>query len=233
MSMIESDNHMSPTKLYLEEANEWARDRLDIAHKRAKFAYVIAGVFAILAMLAIAAVVALTPLKEVDGFLVVADKMTGQIEVISSLKKNSSQVQSLTEDSAVTKSNLAQYVIARETFDLTDIEERHNQVRRTSERKIFDEYDRTFTGTENLNPFKMFEGSVRTVEIKSVEFFNERTGQVRFLTHLKKDGSVSDRHWVAIVQFRYVQTPVELKDRLANPLGFQVTSYRIDQESIE
>ncbi len=222
----------STTEAYLKEANEWARDRLDLAHRRAKLAYTIAGISALLAIGAVGAVFALTPLKKVDGYLVVVDKITGQTEVITSLEKNDGKVQSLTEDSAVTKSNLAQYVIARETFDLTDIETRHNQVRRTSEKKIFDEYDRNFTGGANVNPFKLYEGSVRAIQVKSVEFFNERTAQVRFTAHVKKDGAIQDRPWVAILQFRYVQTPLELKDRLANPLGFQVTSFRVDQESM-
>ncbi len=221
------------TAPYLEQANAWARDRLDLAERRAKVAYVIAGVAGVLAIAGVVAVCLLAPLKSVEGYLVVVDKSTGQTEVITDLQKGASQVQSLTEESAVSKANLAQYVIARETFDMNDLEPRHDAVRRTSEKKLFDEYDRAFYAVGDANPFKQYKGAVRSVEIKSVEFFNERTGQVRFTTHLKKDGATTDAHWVAIIQYRYVQIPTELKDRLANPLGFQVMSYRVDQESIQ
>ena len=39
--------------------------------------------------------------------------------------------------------------------------------------------------------------------------------------------------WVAIVSFRFVNLPETEQDRLINPLGFQVTAYRIDQELVQ
>lgn len=223
----------SPTAAYLAEANEWSRDKFDRALGRARLAYVIGALGLVLATVSVVAVAVLAPLKTTDSYLVVVDRSTGQVEPLINLKKDPQQVLTMTETELVTKGQLAMYVIARETFDLTDIEQRHTQVRRTSENKLFDDYDKTFRGPAEVNPFKLYDRSVRSITVKSVEFFNDRTGQVRFQATLKKEGAVTTSHWVSIVQFRYVQSPGQLNDRLANPLGFQVTSYRVDQESVQ
>jgi len=41
------------------------------------------------------------------------------------------------------------------------------------------------------------------------------------------------RSWISTVRYRYVDAPMSLEDRLINPLGFQVVSYRRDAETIE
>ena len=38
--------------------------------------------------------------------------------------------------------------------------------------------------------------------------------------------------WIATLAFRFAAPPSAEADRLVNPLGFQVTSYRIDQEVV-
>lgn len=222
-----------PTDAYLAESNDWARDKFDRALGRARLAYFVGALGIVLATVAVFAVAVLAPLKTTDSYLVVVDRSTGHVEPMISLKKDPQQVLSMTETELVTKGQLAMYVIARETFDLTDIEQRHTQVRRTSENKLFDDYDKTFRGPPEVNPFKLYDRAVRVITVKSVEFFNDRTGQVRFQATVKKEGAISTSHWVAIVQFRYVQSPGQLNDRLANPLGFQATSYRVDQESVQ
>lgn len=216
---------------YLVDAQGWSRDVLDGAHRSRRRAWIVAAFATAAAISGWLAVAALAPLKRVDGYLVIADRTTGAVETITSLAKGVQNAMTLSESEAITKANLAQYVIARETFDLTDIEERHDQVRRTSERRLFDEYDRTFRGEASVNPFKLYEDHVREVEVKSVEFFNETTAQVRFRADLRKDGHAVVSHWLAILKFRYVQQPATLSERLANPLGFQVLSYRVDQEA--
>ena len=38
--------------------------------------------------------------------------------------------------------------------------------------------------------------------------------------------------WIATIAFTYTRAPMSEPDRLRNPLGFQVTSYRADPEVI-
>ena len=42
----------------------------------------------------------------------------------------------------------------------------------------------------------------------------------------------AERAWTAVVAFRYTGAPMTMGDRFLNPLGFQVTSYRRDAETV-
>ena len=67
--------------------------------------------------------VSLFPLKSVEAFVVVVDKETGEMDRVS-------QVAALTldESDAIIQANLVAYVDDRETYDLTDGEQRINSV---------------------------------------------------------------------------------------------------------
>ena len=56
--------------------------------------------------------------------------------------------------------------------------------------------------------------------------------QVRFQTVTTTRDRSDIAHWVAVLTFRYVQRPASLADRFKNPLGFQITRYRRDQEML-
>src|SRR6185312_6478668 len=55
---------------------------------------------------------------------------------------------------------------------------------------------------------------------------------VRFATIRSDAGAQAQppSSWVAVIRYRYSDAPMSLEDRFVNPLGFQVTSYRKDQE---
>ena len=57
---------------------------------------------------------------------------------------------------------------------------------------------------------------------------------VRFVTTtINPDGRSQPRqHWVAIVDYRFVGAAMSEADRYINPLGFQVTAYRRDAETL-
>ena len=72
-----------------------------------------------------------------------------------------------------------------------------------------------------------------SVGIKSVIFLNEKTAAVRFsTTRNSSTGPTETNHWVANVRFKYTSEPMRNDWRFDNPLGFQVTEYRRDQETV-
>jgi type IV secretion system protein VirB8 len=40
-------------------------------------------------------------------------------------------------------------------------------------------------------------------------------------------------HWIATIGFGYGQPPTKFTERVKNPLGFEVRSYRRDQEVVQ
>jgi type IV secretion system protein VirB8 len=61
-------------KAYFEEAKRWDQDRLAAAQRSKRLAWTVAGCAGVLALAAVGAVAALTPLKTVEPFVVRVDR---------------------------------------------------------------------------------------------------------------------------------------------------------------
>ena len=102
-----------------------------------------------------------------------------------------------------------------------------------------DETIRFNDSVSNSNPQSPVEryksNTTRTVKISSVSFLDQKkkTAQVRFITTESTRNEIREDYWVAILTFRYINAPMDETDRLNNPLGFQVISYRVDQEIVK
>ena len=72
------------------------------------------------------------------------------------------------------------------------------------------------------------------VQIRSLSSLNENTAFVRFTTTQTNPGGQPQlaQDWVATITFRYSDADMSAADRLTNPLGFQVTRYRKDPETL-
>ena len=172
----------------------------------------------------------LLPLKTSEPYLVQIDKSTGQVEVMTSLRNSPGQLKSLTEDDAVVSAFLVPYIIARETYDKSDIGTRFKRVRLFSADRVYSDLESTYRSDDDSNPYRRFGDDVVEVEVTRVAYLNRRTAQVGFTTTQKKVvGNVRSK-FVATVTFEFLSAPERIEVRWQNPLGFRVTSYRIDQE---
>lgn len=192
--------------------------------------WVVVGIVAlILATLEAAALIVLTPLKAVEPYVIQVDNNTGITNVLEPMSERA-----LTENEAVTKFFLVKYIVARETYDPQDLNQNYDQVRLMStleEAGRFDYFTRSPQG-----PVEQFNTSItRTIRIRSVSFLNKSTAQVRFTSTKRQSGAneKQDEHWIATLSFRYVNTPMEENERFNNPLGFQIKTYRTDQEVLK
>ncbi len=190
------------------------------------FAIVLA--FALLAALGL--LWALLPLKSFDVVVLEVDKTTGYVEASRPL----SQAGDLTQSEAVTRANIVRFIRARETYDPKSLRDNYELASLYSTGKAADDLAYTYSGSNPQNPVKFYGSDVIvSVAVKSVIFLNEKTAAVRFSTTRNSRTSPSlTEHWVANVRFRYTSEPMRNDWRFDNPLGFQVTEYRRDQETI-
>ncbi len=212
---------------YYADGDTWDREVFGRLQQSRKRAWLVAIVAIAIALLCLLALVLVLPLKEFAPYVITLDKQTGHIEVTQGLKPGD-----LTDNEAVTMANIVKYLVARETYDPADLKENFEIVSLYSAERALADYRRLYDRSNVKRPTELY-GYHTTISatIKNVSFLNEHTASVRFLTNKQAmDRSVTQEHWVAIVGFRYVRAPMALKDRFINPLGFQVTSYRRDQE---
>ena len=192
--------------------------------------WLVVGILALfLATLEAGALIGLTPLKAVEPYVIQVDATTGMTNVVKSLTEKP-----LTENEAVTKFFVVKYVVARETYDPQDLNHNYDQVRLMStveQANSFDDFIRSPS-----SPVEQFKNTItRTIRINSVSFLNKSTAQVRFSSTQMQVGSneKQEAYWIATLSFRFVNSPMDEDERLNNPLGFQIKSYRVDQEVVK
>ena len=208
---------------------DWFYDRYQSARINGNRWFVVAILFGMLASLAVAAVIVLTPLKTVQPYVVEVNNASGEVRTLKAMDADE-----LTPSDAVIKSFLARYVIARETYDPQDLRENYQAVRLLSDPAEGLRVDAQLGPTNMASPLNRYQNhTVRAVRVKSVSFLNRRTAQVRFASTETARTAKKEETWVAIVSFRFVNLPETEEERFINPLGFQVTAYRIDQELVQ
>lgn len=219
----------SPTsEEYFEDGRSWEYDRIGQMRTSRNRAWMLASAFAILAFMALGSLFALMPLKQFEPYVITVDKTTGSIEMARGL-----QAGPLTQDEALTQSLLVRYVSAREGYFPALNPQNYEQVLLWSEGEASDQYEQAWSRSNPNNPAKIFGAETNiTSEIRGVNFLNDRTASVRFSRIQTERGRTQTSHWAAIITFRFVQTPTRMRERFHNPLGFQVSSYRLDQETL-
>lgn len=193
-------------------------------------AWIIAAISAAVAVLSLVALVLVLPLKEYAPYVIEVDKTTGHLEVLRALKPGAQA-----PDEAITEANLVRWIVARETYDPADIRPRFDEVRRTSADDALADYRRLWTPDAATNPAVLYGYTTRiAATVKAISLLKADTAAVRYMLTRTDDatGAITTSHWVAIVAFRYADTPMRVRDRWTNPLGFEVTSFRADQESV-
>lgn len=216
-------------KAYFDEAKSWDADRLHSAERSKRFAWGVAAFAGLLATAAVSAVAALAPLKTTVPFVIRVDRTTGAVDVVSALKRS----QPVTYEEAVTKHFLAQYVRAREGWLAPAAEANFRQVSIMSTPAEQEHWADLFRPANPTSPQVVYgPAGEAQVEIRAVSFLSPAVADVRFHRTVRLASQVTESDWIATVAFAYTKAPMAEADRLRNPLGFQVTSYRADPEVV-
>jgi type IV secretion system protein VirB8 len=214
-------------KAYFAEARSWEQDRLAEALRSKRLAWAAAAGSMTLTIVAVGAVAALAPLKSVEPFVVRVDRATGSVDVMSGLKDG----RELSYEEAVSKYFLGVYVRAREAWLPAAGEANFSQVSIMSAPEEQQRWAKAFAPTNPASPQLAYgpNGQVE-VAIRAISFLNPKVANVRFHRVVRQGPQTSESDWISTIAFTYTSAPMLEADRLRNPLGFQVTSYRADPE---
>jgi len=211
-------------------ADGWARSVTKDLERSRNRAWFVAIVASLIALLLAVALLFLVPLKTVEPYTLLVDRQTGHVQALAPL-----DAQLVTPDSALTRSMLVQYVIARESFSQTRLQEDYRRVSLMSDGAERQRYQRLMQAGNPQSPLSYLptSGVIRT-EIKSISSLNENRAMVRFVTARDHAGGASQQaeHWAAVIDFQFTSAAMSEADRHVNPLGFQVTRYRRDAETL-
>lgn len=212
---------------YLNAAEEFYEEgyrRIKASRDRA---WIVAAVAAGLAGLAMLAVAFLAPLKRTDVVPVVVDRSTGEAHIETQLTG-----QTISQQEAVRKADLATYVIARESFDRPLVNQYFGVVQGRSTEAILKPWVAQFQSGTPDSIYTKYAGATRNIDVRSAVLLSDSMGQVHFTATVAKATAVTTENYIATVEFRYSAEGMGFAQRLRNPLGFVVTAYRVDQESL-
>lgn len=215
---------------YYAAAQSWAEGQANASSREARIAWrVAAGASAIALLLAIAIAV-LIPLKSVEPYVLTVDRQTGAVEAASTLKSGQ-----LSQNEAVIQAQLAGYVIARETFDSTDLPQLYRRVQKMSAPPVARAYVAQMAATNPESPLRTLNrGDTVAIKIRSVSLIGDAAGLVRFTATRTALGAATGQstNYVSAISFGFNGRPLSQADRFDNPLGFQVTRYRRDPDGM-
>jgi type IV secretion system protein VirB8 len=234
-AVADSQKEQSPihrARDFLRGAKEFEESRIEQALASRKIAWRFAGAGVVVGILGLACVPALLPLKTVEHWLIRVDNNTGAVDVVRSLD---GPVTDLPE--VVDRSQLAGYVLARESYDWETIQAMYDKVALLSAPVVQSEYQRLWSAPNA--PHRVIKNQFKVlVRNPSVSFVGD-VAQVRFEKYIVSNtGELAAQQsestkWIATVGYKYANPPMTDAQRLINPLGFQVTSYRVDPENIK
>lgn len=212
----------------------------DRARKSERRAWMVAWSAILMSLILAGGYFLFLPLKEKVPYLVMADPYTGTASV-ARLSGNF-QDRDVTTEEAINKSNVAQFVLARESYDSGLIGQRNWRTTLSmAGPAVSPAYIALHSESNAERPFRLYgaSSSVRA-RILSIVLIGGGAGTrptgatVRFQRSLYEKGNGRSRPLdsrIATLEFTYnPDLRLSEEDRLLNPLGFRVVNYRVDDD---
>lgn len=216
---------------YFEQAASWASDQQENERRSRKTAWLVAGAAVGTAAFEAVAIAMMMPLKTVQPVTLLVDRQTGFTEVV-----DPNAPRRISADDALTQALLAQYVSAREGFDRATLKADYRRVGLWSAGSARQNYLSLMQPANPASPLNRYSPTtIVSVRVKSVSRLAPNVALVRFgLTYDDQNGRVSpESAHIATIRYRFLDAAMAFEDRLINPLGFQVLSYRRELEAPE
>lgn len=208
--------------------NSNVRYLIEVSNKRA---WLVSFIFGFIAIMSIIALFLLTPLKQSVPYVIRVDNVTGMVDIISTLKD---QTVVSKNSEALDKYFTVNYVKLREQYYWDILEQDYYTVQVFSSNRISAEYQNIYAGANSR--VKNLQNSVEVeIQIISVVLTNSagaNVATIRFNEIVKDLQSKTSKQTtkVATLTYEYVKELTTEKERVMNPLGFKVNTYRIDSE---
>ena len=212
---------------YFAEADAWARDQADHLRISARRAWRVAGAAVIVAACSSAAVLAMTPLKQTEPFLIRVDGATGLFDVVPAYAGKADLPE------VVTRHLVTEYVTQRERYIPALADTDYEQIGAYHSSTMNQAWSAMWARTNPLSPLVRYGDTTRVrTAIEAVSFLKRSsTGvsviQVRFSTSTQRIAGAAEESasFLATLEVGFGPPSSDVRLRALNPLGFKVTEY--------
>ena len=211
----------------------WDADKAALIERSARTAWRVAGAGWICAIASTGALLALMPLKRVEPFVVRVDNSTGVVDVVPVFAGHARM------DEAVTRYFLTHYVNVCERFNFSTAESDYEECGAFHAAQRNQAWYALWNPSNPNSPLNLYkDGTVVRVQVTAVTFFRRANGvneltQVRYIKAKRAPGGTEVlSHWIATIEYAFVAPSRDPKSRQWNPLGFRVTEFHAEAESV-
>ncbi len=205
-----------------EEMQNWYNERYSAVAIQRNFLMFFTILILIALLICLVIVKKLQEGKAAAPFLIEYDKNTGFMTIVESQGKRE-----YTAQEAVKEAMLMQYIDHREAPRLSTIEDDINYVRVMTSGRLYNAYTeeaaKKLTELRNAGQISRY-----SVEVKSMQYMADNRVKMKITRTLEGDGVViKSEDFDLTVTFGFSSFEMTLDDMRINPLGFQVTAYRL------
>jgi len=210
--------------------SEFDVDLVTGPRRSARAAWIVAACSMVVTALLALVLIVMLPLKHTEVFTVLVDSTTGASERIYQV-----QPTGIADKEAIKESLLVAYITDRESYFRAGIQQRLESVQRRSRRSARRSLTDLWTpGNRDYPPSLYGANAELAVRVRSITFLQPHVAQIRFEKRLARPNrELVTQPFVATVAIEFEPRREQSLERVwENPLGFQVTSYRVDAETL-
>ena len=221
-----NDTEDNEEKDAIAEVRNWYSDRYQAIVVQRNLLFLVTLVALIGVFISVFAVERVTSSKSIEPFVVEIEKKTGITNVVDPVTRSE-----MFADDALTKYFLIKYINARATYDAVTQNFNYNKVvRLMSGRLVYSDFRRFVKGPDG--PIAKYGEQTKTeMKVRSAQIIKPGVAQVRF-SIVRSGQKTGVNHFIAHVEYGFYVIDMPKDDRYINPVGFQVHSYRADEETV-
>lgn len=222
--------HAEPTKVggetNVRKVRNWYEERYETITVQRNLLFVILLILLCLSVVSIGVVAYVINTKRFDPFVIQIDDTTGIAKIVNPLTSNV-----LSGNEALAKYFIKKYIVARESYNPVDFETlARKNVRLLSTGAVYWGY-RGYLRNEEVNPaIRYGQKNTTYLQVKSWSRLADNKYIMRFSVHETAQKKKTFNK-IAVVEFEYVPMELTEQERDINPVGFQVTGYRVDDDN--
>ncbi len=158
--------------------------------------------------------------KSLEPYVIEVESKTGVPTVVEQMT-----VQHFTGDQMIRKYFINQFIHAASGYDPKTYKMDAEKVRLFSTPSTYSEF------RNRINAKELGANSSVEVRIKSIQFPDQSTAQIRIVRQVNMDGyDAVQKDEIITMNFYFANLDLNMEERLINPLGFQVGKYLIAEE---
>lgn len=174
-------------------------------------------------------IVGASEFKKVVPFVIEIEKKSGTAILVDPVS-----VKQYSADKVLAESFLIRYIKARELFNPNTFQYNYyTEVRLLSSYNVYDDFRYWVRVSNQDSPVNLYANVLSSnIKIKSIQHITANSVQIRFGLEFNEKNNTIAKDKIAFISYTYSELDMGQDERYVNPLGFQITSYRVDDEFI-